>query len=70
MKAPVRLTVGARADLAWWKCFLHRWNGSLFFPLPNPSDHVYYDASGHMDMVQLWSQWGISKLNGQVDGKE
>ena len=29
----VRLTAGARADLAWWRCFLQHWNGSSFFPL-------------------------------------
>ena len=49
MKVPnhyVRLTAGARADLAWWKCFLQVWNGSSFFPLLSPSHHVYSDASG------------------------
>ena len=48
-KAPnhyVRLTAGARADLAWWRCFLRVWNGSSFFPRPSPSHHVYSDASG------------------------
>ena len=48
-KAPhhfVCLGAGARADLAWWKCFLHSWSGSSFFPLPNPSHSVYSDASG------------------------
>ena len=28
----VRLAAGARADLAWWWCFLKEWNGSSFFP--------------------------------------
>ena len=49
VKAPnhfIRLNVGARADLAWWKCFLQSWNGSSFFPLPTPTCHVYSDASG------------------------
>ena len=48
-KAPhhyIRLTVGARADLAWWRCFLQNWNGTSFFPLPIPAYHVYSDASG------------------------
>ena len=48
-KAPyhlVRLGAGARADLAWWKCFLQSWSGSSFFPLPNASHNVYSDASG------------------------
>ena len=49
VKAPshyVRLNAGARADLAWWKCFLQSWSGSSFFPLRNPSIHIYSDASG------------------------
>ena len=27
-----RLSAGARADLAWWWCFLQSWNGVSFFP--------------------------------------
>jgi hypothetical protein len=49
VKAPhhyVRLNAGARADLAWWKCFLQSWSGSSFFPPREPSVHVYSDASG------------------------
>ena len=42
----VHLNAGARADLAWWKCFLQTWNGSSFFPLHDPSFHIYSDASG------------------------
>lgn len=42
----IRLTAGARADLAWWGCFLRNWNGSSFFPLPKPTLHVYSDAAG------------------------
>lgn len=48
-KAPhhyVRLNAGAKADLAWWRCFLQSWNGSSFFPPPTPSIHIYSDASG------------------------
>ena len=42
-----RPNLGARADLAWWKCFFQSWNGSSFFlPLPTPSWHVYSDALG------------------------
>ena len=43
----VRLNAGARADLAWWRCFLQSWNGSSFFPPPIPSVDVYSDASGN-----------------------
>ena len=42
----VRLNAGAKADLAWWKCFLQHWNGTSFFPLPTPGVHVHTDASG------------------------
>ena len=41
----VRITRSARADLAWWHCFLRTWNGSSFLPLPTPSSHVYSDAA-------------------------
>ena len=42
----VRLNATARADIAWWWCFLHTWNGTSFFPLPDPLTHVHSDASG------------------------
>ena len=35
-----------KADLAWWKCFLQRWNGSSILPLLSPFHHVYSDVSG------------------------
>ena len=41
----VRLNLSARADIAWWQCFLDSWNGLSFFPLPAPSVHVFSDAS-------------------------
>ena len=40
----VRLNAGARADLAWWKCFLQTWNGSSFFPPHDPSFHIIWSA--------------------------
>ena len=39
------ITASARADIHWWNCFINKWNGSSFFPLPMPSVHVYTDAS-------------------------
>ena len=42
----VRLTAGARADLAWWWCFLKEWSGSSFFPRSEADFHVWSDASG------------------------
>ncbi len=48
-KAPnhfIRLNATAKADLAWWRCFMQSWNGSSFFPLPLPDVNIYSDASG------------------------
>ena len=49
-KAPLfraRLTMGAKADLSWWGCFLQDWNGTSFFPLHQPPQlHIYSDAAG------------------------
>ena len=42
----VRLNSIAKADIYWWQCLLHHWNGYSFFPLPQPTDDVYSDASG------------------------
>ena len=40
------LILGARADLAWWRCFFQNWNGSSCFPPPVLATHVHSDASG------------------------
>lgn len=60
----VRLNVGAKADLMWWRCFLQHWNGTSFFPLPTPAVHVHSDASGSFgcgavmdDGSWLQAQW-------------
>ena len=60
----VRLTAGAKADLAWWRCFMQNWGGTSFFPLPTPASHVYSDASGTYgcgavvdERCWLQSQW-------------
>ena len=43
----VHLDVMARADLAWWDCFLIDWHGASFIPVDNdPSFRVFSDASG------------------------
>ena len=42
----IRLNVETRADLTWWRCLLHHWNGRSFFPRRTPSCHIYSDASG------------------------
>lgn len=42
----IRLNAGARADLLWWRTFLHDWNGTSFFPSLAPSVEVTSDASG------------------------
>ena len=68
-KAPhhyVRLSAGAKADLAWWKCFLQSWNGSSFFPLPYPSAHVYSDASGSFGSGAVVDQLSWFQLQWQT----
>jgi hypothetical protein len=42
----VSLDSGARADLAWWRCFLKDWNRTSSFPPLTPSFKVVCDASG------------------------
>ncbi len=42
----IRLNKSVQADLQWWSLFLQDWNGLSFFPMPNPSAHVFSDASG------------------------
>ena len=42
----LRLNCRARADLAWWQCFLQSWNGVSFLQISPPTVHVYSDASG------------------------
>ena len=42
----VCLTAGARADLAWWWCFLKEWSSLSFFPRSEADFHVLSDASG------------------------
>ncbi len=42
----VRLNIKARADIAWWRCFLRDWNGTSFFPQHDPTVQVFSDASG------------------------
>jgi len=79
-KAPhhfIRLTAGARADLAWWRCYLQSWNGSSFFPLPDPSWHVFSDASGSWGYGALteglgWlqSEWPQEWKNFNIAAKE
>lgn len=72
-KAPhhyVRLSASARADLAWWRCFLQSWNGSSFFPLPNPSTHVYSDASGLFGCGAIASQLGWFQVRWPCDWED
>ena len=42
----VRLNAVMQADLAWWHCLIHHWNGLSFFPSSQQPLHMYSDASG------------------------
>ncbi len=63
-----RLNTGARADLVWWRCFMQKWNGSSFFPLPTPGVHVY-SASGSFGCGAVVESLGSSRPSGQSVGK-
>lgn len=68
----------ARADLAWWNCFLQSWHGtSLIFRDCTPSLHVYSDASGSFgcgvvcsDCRWLQVRWGESWAEVDISVKE
>ena len=47
-KVPIRLSVGFRSDLAWWRTFVDPWNGVSFLPPPShlPRVDLTSDASG------------------------
>ena len=72
-KAPhhfIQLTVGAKADLTWWRCFLQIWNGSSFFVLPEPSKHVYSEASGSFGCGAVSLTLGYVQLQWSEDWEE
>ena len=56
----VHLDATARADLAWWNCFLQTWNGTSLFP-PDTTNtvHVYADASGGFGVAAIipYTSW-------------
>ena len=68
----------ARADLAWWDCFLQDWHGSSFIiPSDSLSVHVHTDASGNFgggalssDGRWLQVQWPESWLEIDISVKE
>ena len=45
---PIRLNKQFRSDLAWWRLFIHEWNGVSFLPPPPylPGTDMASDASG------------------------
>ena len=72
------LNMATRADLAWWQCLLHHWNGLSFFPPSAPSCHVYSDGSGSfgcgtfLSNSDLWFQlqWPPPWDNTGISAKE
>lgn len=42
----LHLNAGCKADLIWWKTFLHAWKGKSFFTVTMVSIKVVSDASG------------------------
>ena len=57
-RVPIRLNMGFRADLAWWREFLVSWNGVSFLSPPSqlPSIELTTDASG---------SWGCGAWHGR-----
>lgn len=47
-KTPIRLNVGFRLDLSWWRTFVKAWNDVSFLPpsIPLPARKVNLDGSG------------------------
>ena len=69
----VHLDVVARADLAWWDCFLQSWHGtSLIISNDSMATHVHTDASGSFGCGALssdtrWFQVQWPESWGDVD---
>ena len=75
---PLRLNQGFRADLAWWRLFLERWNGVSFLlpPAHLPQVEMTTDASGSWGCgawhKQSWFQvqWGQGSHTMTIAEKE
>ena len=69
---PIRLNRSFRSDLAWWACFVERWNGiSFLHPVETlPIRRVASDASGHWGCGAWsgdeWFQWQWSATTGPL----
>ena len=63
---PIRLNREFRADLAWWRTFIERWNGVSFRPTSktHPSITVASDASGQWGCGAWWGPIGF-RCSGQ-----
>ena len=74
----VHLDLVARADLAWWYCFLQSWHGSAFIVPGGPaSTQIHSDASGSFgcgafDSTSRWLQvrWPVSWTDVDISVKE
>ena len=74
----VHLDTVAKADLAWWNCFLQHWHGASFLTPSEPvAVHVYSDASGSfgcgaftsmMEWIQV--EWPVSWQEVDISVKE
>jgi hypothetical protein len=66
----IRLTAAAKADITWWGCFLQMWSGTSFFPLPEPSYHVYSDAAGSFGCGAFVQRLGWFQIQWPGDWRE
>ena len=55
----IRLNHQIRADLEWWRMFIHHWNGVSLLPkTATPRVHVVSDASGSWGAAACWdNEW-------------
>lgn len=69
----IRLNTEFRADLAWWRIFVKKWNGISFLSPPSqlPALHVVSDASGSWGCgawhQSAWFQLGWAPNTQQLD---
>ena len=74
----VHLNAVAKADLAWWDCFLQDWHGAAFvIPGDAPSVHVHSDVAGNFGCGAVTSsdrwlqvQWPDSWSEVSIAAKE
>ena len=68
----IRLNHQIRADLEWWRMFIHHWNGVSLLPKTAiPRVHVVSDASGPWGAAACWdNEWFLWFKEAPIAAKE